>query len=475
MKNKMIYRKKGWMLTAMLGFCLGGSVTAQTISSDTISYVAYGTQPGWMTTSAVSSVKGSALENSFTTNVANTLHGRLPGLVTLQGSGEAGADNPTMLSRGVSTFAAGKGMFMVIDGLQAPDGYFQQLVPEEIESITLLKDAAATALYGNRGANGVLVITTKKGQTGGLKINFSAKVGFQQATRLPKFVDAYNYANLYNEALVNDGGSPLYSSEALEAYRTGGDPQLYPNVDWYDTILRDNAPVMNYNFNASGGNDVIRYFVLFNAVKSEGLYIKTKGHSDYTDNSNFVRYNFRTNVDLNLTKRLSATITVGGTIEDKSLPGNSESTGAVFDLLSSVPSNSFPIFVGSRQYGGNNTYANPLGEIAEKGYYKTNGRLALTSLRLKEDLGFITPGLSISGAIGFNSYFQTYTIGSHDYQRFSVQKVADEIELTPIGEDSGKLNIDEGKSYQQRNLSMQALLNYDRTFGIHTVLSLIHI
>lgn len=469
MKNKMIYRKKGWMLTAMLGFCLGGSVTAQTISSDTISYVAYGTQPGWMTTSAVSSVKGSALENSFTTNVANTLHGRLPGLVTLQGSGEAGADNPTMLSRGVSTFAAGKGMFMVIDGLQAPDGYFQQLVPEEIESITLLKDAAATALYGNRGANGVLVITTKKGQTGGLKINFSAKVGFQQATRLPKFVDAYNYANLYNEALVNDGGSPLYSSEALEAYRTGSDPQLYPNVDWYDTILRDNAPVMNYNFNASGGNDVIRYFVLFNAVKSEGLYIKTKGHSDYTDNSNFVRYNFRTNVDLNLTKRLSATITVGGTIEDKSLPGNSESTGAVFDLLSSVPSNSFPIFVGSRQYGGNNTYANPLGEIAEKGYYKTNGRLALTSLRLKEDLGFITPGLSISGAIGFNSYFQTYTIGSHDYQRFSVQKFADEIELTPIGEDSGKLNIDEGKSYQQRNLSMQALLNYDRTFGIHTV------
>ena len=95
--------------------------------------------------------------------------------------------------------------------------------------------------------------------------------------------------------------------------------------------------------------------------------------------------------------------------------------------------------------------------------------MALTSLRLKEDLGFITPGLSISGAIGFNSYFQTYTIGSHDYQRFSVQKVADEIELTPIGEDSGKLNIDEGKSYQQRNLSMQALLNYDRTFGIHTV------
>ena len=229
------------MLTAMLGFCLGGSVTAQTISSDTISYVAYGTQPGWITTSAVSSVKGSALESSFTTNVANTLHGRLPGLVTLQGSGEAGSDNPTMLSRGVSSFAAGRGMFMVIDGLQAPDGYFQQLVPEEIESVTLLKDAAATALYGNRGANGVLVITTKRGQTGGLKINFSAKVGFQQATRLPKFVDAYNYANLYNEALVNDGGSPLYSNEALEAYRTGSDPLLYPNVDWYDTILRDNA------------------------------------------------------------------------------------------------------------------------------------------------------------------------------------------------------------------------------------------
>lgn len=454
-------------LVILLLSCSNFNVKAH--SQEDSAYISYGRQPEWMVNSATSSVTGSVLEKSFTTNIANTLYGKLPGLFMLQTSGEFGSDNPQMFSRGISTFSTGRSMLMVIDGHEVPDGYFQQLVPEEIEDITLLKDAAATALYGSKGANGVLLITTKRGQLSGLKINFKAKLGFQHALRLPKFLDAYDYASLYNEALNNDGKSSLYSQEALDAYSNGSNPVVYPNVDWYDAVLRNNAPIMNYDFNASGGNSSIKYFVLLNVVTSEGLYNKTKKLSEYTENSKYVRYNFRTNVDLNLTKRLSASITVAGTVEDKTLPGISENTNAEFDLLASVPSNSFPIFVGNNMYGGNNMYANPFGEITERGYYKTNGRLALSSLVLKEDLGFITPGLSISGSIGFNSFFKSSTIGSHDYQRFIVQQIGDDRELLPIGEDSGKLNIDESRSFQQRNLTMQAMLNYERIFNNHSI------
>jgi TonB-dependent SusC/RagA subfamily outer membrane receptor len=223
---------------------------AQTLTSDSIIPIAYGKQKTQLVTSAISSVKGAVLEKTFTSNIANTLYGQIPGLTVMQTGSEAGLDFPTMTIRGVNTFGSGRAVLVIVDGFPSTELYFQQLTPQEIESIELLKDASATAIYGNRGANGVLLVTTKKGQAGTMKINFSAQYGFQQPTRLPDFLGSYDYATLYNEALKNDGvATPKYDATALEAYRTGSNPQLYPNVNWYDEVLRKTAPIANYNFN----------------------------------------------------------------------------------------------------------------------------------------------------------------------------------------------------------------------------------
>jgi TonB-linked SusC/RagA family outer membrane protein len=444
------------------------NMQAQTMLQDSINPTAYGTQPSWMTTASISSVKGETLEKTFTSNVANTLYGQLPGLTVTQAGSEAGLDFPTMNLRGLSTFGSGYGVFIVVDGFPSTEVFFQQLTPQEIESVTVLKDASATAIYGNRAANGVLLVTTKRGNAGKLQINFSAQYGLQQAARLPEFLGSYDYARLYNEAWKNDGNSdPLYSDADLELYRNGQDPIGHPDVNWQDEIIRKTAPLANYNFNANGGNDYVRYFVLFNATINDGLLKKTERLSEFSKNAAYSRYNFRTNIDVNLSKRLSANLTIGGNIEDKSNPGNSSATGYIFDRIAAVPPNAFPVYVEADKFGGNDIYSNPLGDILQSGYIESNGRAAQASFKLTEQLDMITPGLSIAGAVGFNSYFRSFSVKNREYARYSVSKdTNDEWVFTPIGQNTS-LSSDEGTSYQERNLSFQAFLNYNRRFGSH--------
>jgi len=445
------------------------TLRVDTLLQNDINRVAYGIQPKWMTTGAVSSVKGNELK-SFVPNIANMLNGQIPGLVVQQWGCEPGADSPAMNARGVNTYGSGTGLFIVIDGFQSTEAYFQQLTPQEIESITLLKDASATAIYGSKGANGVLLITTKRGTSDKIKINFSIQSGFQQPLRLPEFLGAYDYATLYNEALVNDGKSPFYTPMDLEAYKTGNDPIFHPDVDWYGTILRKAAPITNYNFTASGSNEYFRYFVLLNVLDDRSLYRKAGNVSDFSKNGTYTRYNFRTNIDVKLSKRLQGAVTLGGTIEDKTNPGTSENTSGMFDLMSSIAPNAFPVYVSTGMYGGNSMYSNPLGDLMQTGYTSYNGRSLQAIFQLKGDLGFITPGLSVNGAVGFNTYFKSYSKKSRQYARYSVDRDnADEIIYTTYGQNTS-LAGDESSSSQWRDYSLQASLNYNRTFnGLHNI------
>lgn len=466
-------KNRFFLITMLL---LSISMQSQTIDSDSIQTqavraIGFGVQPDWKITGAVSSVQGEELSKTFTTNVANTLNGRLPGLTVLPGGGEAGADSPTLRGRGLATFGSGRDMLIIIDGFPSSQRFFEQLTPQEIETISFLKDASATAVYGNRAANGVLLVTTKRGEIAPLTVNFTLQYGMQQATRLPDFLDSYNYAKLYNEALVNDfgPGSEIYSESDLEAYRTGSDPLYHPNVDWYNEVLRQNAPLVNANFTARGGSNTVRYFVLFNAVDNHGLYERTEGVSESAKNQSYIRYNFRTNVDITLSRRLSAMVTLGGTVEDKTTPGVYETTNDIFSLMSKVSPAAFPVEIASGKPGGSSMYRNPLSEITQRGYVSYNGRAAQTSARLNGDLGMITPGLSVAGAIGFNTYFKSFSKKTRDYARFSVSQDASG---NPVYSQSGQetsLSGNEGESYQWRNYILQAFLNYDRAFGPHDV------
>ena len=471
--KNIIYIRRILLVSLLFGmncsFAMAHTLRVDTLVQNDINRVAYGIQPKWKTTGAVSSVKGNELK-SFVPNIANMLNGQIPGLVVQQWGCEPGADSPAMNARGVNTYGSGTGLFIVIDGFQSTEAYFQQLTPQEIESITLLKDASATAIYGSKGANGVLLITTKRGTSDKIKINFSIQSGFQQPLRLPEFLGAYDYATLYNEALVNDGKSPFYTPMDLEAYKTGNDPIFHPDVDWYGTILRKAAPITNYNFTASGSNEYFRYFVLLNVLDDRSLYRKAGNVSDFSKNGTYTRYNFRTNIDVKLSKRLQGAVTLGGTIEDKTNPGTSENTSGMFDLMSSIAPNAFPVYVSTGMYGGNSMYSNPLGDLMQTGYTSYNGRSLQAIFQLKGDLGFITPGLSVNGAVGFNTYFKSYSKKSRQYARYSVDRDnADEIIYTTYGQNTS-LAGDESSSSQWRDYSLQASLNYNRTFnGLHNI------
>ena len=458
-------------ITAISSLCFSTLLNGQIKVADTlvtildmprVKNIGFGKQQQNLITSAIATQKGTDVRNAFTNNITNTLYSRFAGLVVNQGGNEAGANNANLFIRGANTFGFSAAPLIIIDGFL---GDFSDIVPEEIEEISVLKDAAATAIYGLRGANGVVLITTKKGVEQPLSIHFNAQYGIQQATAIPKFLDAYNYARLYNEALVNDGKAAIYTQADLDVYQNGSDPTFHPNINWYNQVLRNTAPLANYNLNFTGGNKTVKFFALLNALTTEGLY--KKFGKDFTESSNSVlnRYNFRANVEVTLTKRLSAQLNIGGSVEDKKNPGDLYTNGN-FGLIDRIAPNAFPVFNPDGSFGGNSTYSgNPLANVTNSGFSTYNGTSLQSSLRLTELLDNITQGLSTSVAISFNNYYQGSSNKRKSYQRFAIIKsLTGDSVYTPFGQKTN-LSPEESVISQFRNFALQASINYDRVFG----------
>jgi len=433
-------------------------------------YIGFGLQNESKITSAISTRKGSELRNAFTNNIGNTLYGRMAGLTVNQGGNEPGANNAALYIRGANTFGFSGAPLVIIDGFL---GDYSQLVPEEIEEISVLKDASATAVYGMRGANGVLLVTTKKGKVQPLSVKFSAQYGFQDATALPQYLNSYDYARLYNEALTNDGKPSVYTQADLDLYQNGSDPVFHPNVNWYKQVLRNTAPLANYNLNFTGGNNTVRFFASLNALTSQGLYKKFGDNNTESNNSTLNRYNFRANVDVTLTKRLSAQLNIGGSIEDKKNPGDLY-TNTNLSLIDRIAPNAFPVQYPNGRFGGNSTYSgNPLANLTSTGFSTSNGTTLQSSLRLTELLDMITPGLSTSVAVSFNNYYQGASNKRKDYQRFSaIKSVLGDTVYTAFGQKTS-LIPQEAVLSQFRNYAVQASLNYNRVFRKHGFTALV--
>ena len=450
--------------------CVFEGTRGQSINVDTLNYlnqpdnienIAYTSQASWLVTDAVSSVEGAALGKTFSSNFGNSLFGWLPGLTVVKRGSEPGYDSPRLYARGIGTFGDNKEILVIVDGFESK---FEQLIPEEVESVTLLKDAASASMYGGRGANGVLVITTRRGSEGPMQINFSGQVGVQSAVSLPDFLDSYDYATLYNEALNNDGFPDLYTESDLEAYRTGGSPFLHPDVDWYDQVLREYAPFSRYNLSFKGGVEKARYYVTLNTLSRDGLYKKTADLTDYSTNSKYTQHNIRTNVDIDVTNSLTASVNLGMIVSDKSNPA-AYNTAPMFDRMSSVPPNAFPIFNPNNTYGGNALYTNPWGDILETGFFTSNQRYVQSSLRLTQKLDGLLQGLSATTAISFNNDFKTYSIKQRSYVRNSISDTGTEsIAYVEHGTETS-LVASEGDFEQWRNMAFEAFLNYNLNSG----------
>lgn len=413
---------------------------------------------------AVSSVDGSRLEKTFSQNPLNTLFGEIPGLTLTGGSGEPGTDSPSYTVRGFNTFSnTDRSALVLVDGFESS---IDNLSVYEIESISILKDASAAALYGMRAANGVIVVTTKRGTENPLEVNVNAQAGVNFASNRPRYLDSYNYALLYNEARVNDGLEPYYSNEALEAYRTGSNPYLYPNVNWYDIIVGNASLQQNYNINMRGGNKTLRYFVLLNMSDNNGFFNGTDPYSKTSSNSKLTRYNVRSNVDVNITSQLSAHLDLSANIDECFGPAGG--AYGIYNKLASVPANAFPVYNPNGTYGGNATFSNPVGDLLETGLDSYGARNIQGNVSVKYVFEGVLKGLELSAAGSFSNYFKGESNKRQKYLYYDIAYDGTDYYYQSYGEKTS-VTIDDSASTQWRNMSVNANLDYNRSFGKNRV------
>lgn len=359
---------------------------------------AAGSQRKISSTGAITTVNVKTLSTP-TANLSNSLAGNVAGVISVQGSGEPGANNSEFWIRGISTFGANQGALILVDGFERP---FNEINVEDIESFTILKDASATAIYGSKGANGVVLITTKRGDVGKINISAKAEYTYNTRTRTPQFVDGTTYAQLVNEALVSRNREPLYNSTELDLIKYQLDPDLYPDVDWMDILLRDGASTYRASINLNGGGSTARYFVSGSYVEEGGMYKTDAAMKDYKTNSNFERWNYRTNFDIDVTKSTLISIGVAGFQEKQNSPGLS---GGIWESIVGQNPVSIPVMYsnGLVPASGVGNRTNPWVLATQTGFVENWKTVSQVNINLKQDFNFITEGLRFEGRFGFDT------------------------------------------------------------------------
>lgn len=341
---------------------------------------------------AVSALKGSGFSQLPISSLTNLLSGQAPGLNVWQTGTQPGRDEAIIVIRNRASFAGSNVPLILVDGV-ARD--FPDMDLNEIESVTVLKDAASLAWYGNRGANGVLMITTKRGSAERTRFTYDTQIGMQLPTILTKPVDSFTFGTLYNQAQQNDGFAASYTPEILENYKSGTDRYQYPNNNFVKEFIKDNALVQRHVLTASGGSRAIRYFTTLSFFDQNGLY-RNASTSQYNSNVGYQRYNLRTNLDIQVTPMLTVQLDMGGRIEDRREPGNFGSSNFLNSVFT-TPANAFPLLNENGSYGGSSLFRNnPLAQLKSNGYSSEITRVLLGTMNANHKLDFIVKGLSVN-------------------------------------------------------------------------------
>ncbi|RZF60480.1 SusC/RagA family TonB-linked outer membrane protein [Sphingobacterium corticibacterium] len=368
---------------------------------------------------AVSSVYNSQLKTTPTPLYLNALTGRLPGFYTQESSGFRSARStaitygdlagslPTEGTKYSSTLSDNSEIFFRLRGQQPVtiiDGVQREIYsidPESIESITVAKDALSSILLGQRSSRGVLQITTKKGVAGPPRISFTAQTGIQEALKVPEPLNAYQYAYLYNEALANTGRLPAYSQEEFELFRNGNSPLLYPDVNWYDAVLRNNSPITKYNLGVNGGIRNARYALSLSYLNQEGMF-RESDEFDYATNVSQSRYLINSSIDVDVTKDFTIGLQLFGRIQDGRQPG--AGTSNIMNALFATPNNAYPIFNDNGSYGGSPQFrTNLYQQVTGSGYLIDNTRDVFANLDFNYKFDQWLPGLYAKGKVNVSA------------------------------------------------------------------------
>ncbi|MEJ5993761.1 TonB-dependent receptor [Pedobacter sp. Du54] len=447
---------------------------------DQVVIVGFGTTKKITNTGAISTISAADIRSTPTPNIQNTLAGRAPGFISQQRSGQPGKTGAEFYIRGVNSLSAeSQKPLIIVDDVEYTYDQVAQIDANEIESFTILKDASTTSVYGIKGANGVLVITTRRGKIGKPQVNFNTESGLQSAVHEPNFLNAYQVATLRNEALKNDGLAPDFTEADLEHWRTGDDPYGHPDVDWYHTIFRKHAYQLRNNVDISGGSEKIKYFVSAGQFYQTGSLnnFSTGGYEAPNNNYAYQRYTFRSNLDMQATKDLKLRLDVTGRIGNTTEPHIATSPLSTVYSFQRLPPYAEPISNPDGSYPwafrSRNTFyeTSLIGRLALQGYDKTYRNEFNILFGADHRLDFITKGLSISGRIAYagditydrslsrnnipafyyNPVTNTYTIHSNGLYR-----------LEPLTLSSTAAN-----SISNKTINSLAKIDFDRTFGSH--------
>lgn len=459
------------------------------IGLDEVIAVGYGTQRKETLTGAISSVGNDELVRSPNASVANTLAGQITGLSTVQTSGQPGLEDPKIFIRGMGSLTEGASTpLILVDGVERS---FFQMDPNEIENVTVLKDASATAVFGVQGANGVILVTTKRGKEGKAKISINSSVGIQSPTAWLDGADSYTYATVMNQRDINDGASEVtFSDYALERFRLGDEPIMYPDTDWRKYLMRNTSLQTQHNVNISGGTDNVKYFISAGFLYQDGL-MKQFDELDYNNNYNYKRYNYRANLDIDVTRTTLMQIGIGGILGERHEPVQGGQNSLWYNSNWAPPMSS-PGVVDGKLITTDNTYFpnvllnNPLQGYYGSGYETITRNTMNMDLTIKQNLDIITKGLTFEMRGAYNTTYgfdKSRTSSVELYTPFYYSSLYDpglpfedpSFDKTMVYQVSGRnsdFNYKENTS-RNRDWYFETSLRYNRKFGDHSLSTLV--
>lgn len=449
---------------------------AKTTILDEVTITGIGPQKKITTTGAITTVEVGTLKTPVS-SVSNALAGNVAGVMAMQRSGQPGDNTSEFWIRGISTFGGSSAAMVLVDGFERS---MDELNIEDIESFTVLKDASATAIYGSRGANGVILITTKKGNEGKVQVNAKGEYTWTTRTTTPKFADGLTYASMANEALTTRNKRAVYTEQELMLIEEQLDPDLYPNVDWMDLLLKDGAPTYRASVSVRGGGSKARYYLSGSFLDEGGMYHVDRTMKEYDTNANYQRYNYRLNMDMDITTTTLIQVGIGGSLE-KHNHGGARSDYIWYSIFGYNPvtmpvmySNGYVPVIQPEESEWNERRYNPWVAATQTGYVEKWENTINSNVTLEQKLDFITEGLKFTGRFGYDTYNYNYIHRRKNPEMWKAERQRDSdgnIVFNRMVPE--RLLAQSNDASGDRKEFLEAEISYGRKFGNHDVASVL--
>ena len=440
---------------------------------DEVVVVGFGTQKKASVVGSISSITPELLQKSPSRSLSNNLAGMVSGVIAVQRSGNPWFNNSDFWIRGISTFNSSTTPLVLVDGIERS---LHDLDPEEIASFSVLKDAAASAVYGVRGANGVIMINTKRGSISKPQVNFRIEQSLTSPIKIPEYVGSVKYLELMNEMYLESGRAPFVDEATLLNYKHQTDPELYPDVDWWKVVSKDLAKGTKANLSVNGGSDLLRYSLVLGYYHEDGI-LRVDPSQEWDSSLKVDRYTVRTNIDMNVTSTTLLRVNIGGFLQTKNAPpGNDESNFGIFLQAMRIPPYIHPPIYSDGSIPRIFAKENPYAWATQRGYERVNHSKIESLTAIEQDLKFITPGLSAKLTFSFDRFSGNWVTRAKNPDYFLPASGRDEngnliLNLQANGEQF--LGHGLGSHWGDQSIYIEGMLAYDKTFDQHVINSML--